>query len=128
MRRLLPRVHGTMTPMATDWRADVLARVRTLIEQADPEIVEERKWVKPTNPDGVPTWSHDGIVCTGETYKDHVKLTFMKGAQVPDRSKLFNASLDGNARRAIDVREGDKLDSKAFKALVKAAVAHNGSK
>lgn len=117
-----------MTKATTDWRADTLERVRKLIEQADPEVVEERKWMKPSNPDGVPTWSHDGIICTGETYKDYVKLTFAKGAALDDPAKLFNASLEGNARRAIDIRQGDKLDAKAFKALIKSAVALNESK
>ena len=108
-----------------DWRSDMLSRIRKLIEQADPEAVEERKWVKPTNPEGVPTWYHDGLICTGETYKDHVKVTFAKGASLEDPSRLFNASLEGNARRAIDLQEGDKLDEKAFKALIRQAVALN---
>jgi len=103
----------------------MLSRIRKLIEQADPEAVEERKWVKPTNPEGVPTWYHDGLICTGETYKDHVKVTFAKGASLEDPSRLFNASLEGNARRAIDLQEGDKLDEKAFKALIRQAVALN---
>lgn len=111
-----------------DWRDETLQRVRDLIEKAVPGVVEEAKWVKPTNPAGVPTWSLGGIICTGETYKDHVKLTFMKGASVPDPTGLFNASLDGNARRAIDIREGDKLPATAFKALVKAAAALNEGK
>ena len=110
---------------SSDWRADTLERMRALILQADPEMVEEAKWVKPTNPAGVPTWSHDGIVCTGETYTSYVKLTFMKGASLPDPKGLFNASLEGNARRAIDIHEGDTVDAAAFKALVKAAVALN---
>lgn len=93
--------------------------------QADPEAVEERKWVKPSNPDGVPVWSHDGIICTGEVYRDHVKLTFAKGASLKDPSHLFNASLEGGLRRAIDVHEGETTDEKAFKALVREAVAVN---
>lgn len=108
-----------------DWRGKTLARVRALIRQADPEVVEERKWKKPSNPAGVPVWSHHGIICTGETYKDHVKLTFLKGAALDDPSGLFNASLEGNARRAIDIGEGDTIDEEAFKALVRAAVARN---
>jgi hypothetical protein len=113
--------------VTTDWRDTLLSRVRTLIEQADPEIVEERKWRKASNPDGVPVWSHDGIVCTGETYKDKVKLTFMQGASLPDPSGLFNASLDGGTRRAIDFSEGDEIDERALKALIKAAVKLNTS-
>jgi hypothetical protein len=111
-----------------DWRRETLARVRTLIREADPEAVEERKWKKPSNPAGVPVWSHDGIVCTGETYKDKVKLTFAKGASLKDPSGLFNSSLEGNLRRAIDIREGDKIDEKALKTLIRAAVALNTSK
>ena len=109
-----------------DWREDTLARMRALILEADPEMTEERKWIKPTNPSGVPVWSHDGIVCTGETYKNIVKLTFARGASLPDPSRLFNPSLEGNTRRAIDIHEGEKVDARAFKALVKAAVAQNG--
>ena len=111
-----------------DWRGATLARMRALIKAADPDIVEEVKWRKPSNPNGVPVWEHDGIVCTGETYKAVVKLTFAKGAALDDPAKLFNSSLDGNARRAIDIREGDTLDEKAFKALIRAAVALNTSK
>lgn len=112
-----------------DWRAEVLSRVRTLIQQADPDVVEEVKWRKPSNGMvGVPVWSHDGIICTGETYKAAVKLTFMKGASLEDPAGLFNSSLDGNARRAIDLHEGDKINEKAFKALIRAAVALNTSK
>src|SRR5258708_39429819 len=107
-----------------DWRGKTLAKVREIIHQADPEIVEEWKWAKATSP-GVPVWSHGGIVCTGETYKDHVKMTFAKGAALPDPSGLFNSSLDGNVRRAIDIREGDKLDAAALKDLIRAAVALN---
>jgi len=108
-----------------DWRHRTLAHVRSLIERADPAIVEERKWQKPTNPAGVPVWSRDGIICTGETYRAKVKLTFMRGAALDDPHGLFNASLDGTARRAIDLREGDTLDEEAFVALVHAAVALN---
>jgi hypothetical protein len=111
--------------MTADWREQTLAEIRRLIKQADPDIVEERKWAKRTNPSGVPVWSHDGIVCTGETYKAVVKLTFMRGAALKDPDGLFNSSLDGKTRRAIDIREGEKLDAKAFKALIKAAVAEN---
>ena len=111
-----------------DWRAETLAKVRRLIEEADPDIVEERKWAKPSNPAGVPTWSHGGIVCTGETYKDKVKLTFANGAALADPARLFNSSLEGSTRRAIDIHEGDTLDAEAFKALVREAVAHNVAK
>jgi len=107
-----------------DWRGKTLAKVREIIHQADPEIVEEWKWVKATNP-GTPVWSHDGIVCTGETYKNVVKMTFAKGAALKDPSGLFNSSLEGNVRRAIDVHEGDKLDEAALKDLIRAAVALN---
>ena len=108
-----------------DWREETLARMRALILEADPEITEERKWKKPSNAMGVPVWSHNGIVCTGETYKNAVKLTFAQGASLPDPSGLFNASLEGNMRRAIDLHEGEKIDARAFKTLVKAAVAQN---
>ena len=107
-----------------DWRGKTLAKVRELLHDADPEIVEEWKWVKPTNP-GTPVWSHGGIVCTGETYKNIVKMTFAKGAALKDPSGLFNSSLDGNVRRAIDIHEGDKVDAAALKALIRAAVALN---
>ena len=110
-----------------DWRGEMLARVRDLIKQADPDVVEEIKWRKPTNPSGVPVWSHGGIICTGETYKDKVKLTFAHGAALADPSGVFNASLDGNTRRAIDLREGDAIDEEALKALVRAAVSLNES-
>jgi hypothetical protein len=109
-----------------DWRGETLSRMRKLIKQADPDVVEEVKWVKPTNP-GTPTWSHDGIICTGETYKSVVKLTFAKGASLKDPAKLFNSSLEGNTRRAIDIHEGEKVDAGAFKALIRAAVALNTS-
>ena len=116
------------SPEPSDWRGEMLARIRTLIKQADPEVVEEVKWRKPSNAMlGVPVWEHAGIVCTGETYKAAVKLTFAKGAALKDPAGLFNASLDGNARRAIDIHEGDKIDEKAFKALIRAAVALNTS-
>ena len=107
-----------------DWRGKTLAKVRKLIHEADPEIVEEWKWVKPTNP-GTPVWSHSGIVCTGETYKNVVKMTFPKGAALQDPSGLFNSSLEGNVRRAIDIHEGDKIDEAALKDLIRAAVALN---
>ena len=108
-----------------DWRSETLEKVRKLIHEADPEAVEDRKWKKPSNPAGVPTWSHAGLICTGETYKDKVKLTFAKGASLEDPSGLFNSSLEGNVRRALDIREGEQIDGKAFKALVRAAVALN---
>ena len=107
-----------------DWRGETLRRMRTLIKEADPDIVEEWKWVKATNP-GTPVWSHDGIICTGESYKSTVKLTFAKGASLKDPAKLFNSSLDGNLRRAIDIHEGETVDASAFKALIRAAVALN---
>ena len=116
------------TEQPTDWRGETLARVRSLIKQAEPEAVEEVKWRKPSNPAGVPVWSRDGMICTGETYKDKVKLTFAKGASLDDPSGLFNSSLDGNSRPAIDIREGDEIDEDAFKSLVRAAAALNGSK
>jgi len=110
-----------------DWRGETLARVRALIKEADPEVVEEVKWRKPSSPGGVPVWSHDGLICTGETYKDKVKLTFAKGASLEDPAGLFNSSLEGNTRRAIDLREGDEIDQKALKELIRAAVALNAS-
>lgn len=108
-----------------DWRGETLGRMRTLIKEADRDVVEEVKWVKPTNPAGVPTWSHDGMICTGEVYKAYVKLTFMQGAALEDPTGLFNAGFGGGTRRAIDIKEGDEVDAKAFRALVKAAVARN---
>lgn len=105
-----------------DWRGETLSQLRTLVKQADPEVVEEWKWR------GVPVWYHDGMICTGETYKEVVKMTFAKGASLSDPKELFNSSLDGNTRRAIDFREGDKIDKNALKALVRAAVTLNGSK
>jgi hypothetical protein len=108
-----------------DWRVAMLARIRKLIKAADPDIVEEVKWKKPSNPGGVPVWSHDGIVCTGETYKDKVKVTFANGAKLKDPAKLFNSSLEGATRRAIDFAEGNKINERAFTALVRAAVEFN---
>lgn len=113
---------------ASGWRRQTLARVRALIEDAAPDAVEEAKWKKAANPAGVPTWSQNGIICTGETYKDKIKLTFAKGAALDDPAGLFNSSLDGGTRRAIDIHEGDKINEKALKALIKAAVAANASK
>ena len=107
------------------WRSETLAEVRRLIHEADPHIMEECKWVKPSNPLGVPVWSHAGTVCTGEAYKQVVKLTFARGASLADPGELFNSSLEGNTRRAIDIREGEVLDARAFKALIQAAVAEN---
>lgn len=107
-----------------DWRGKTLEKVRRIIMSADPDIIEEWKWVKPTNP-GVPVWSHTGIICTGETYKDKVKLTFAKGASLKDPARLFNSSLDGNVRRAIDIHEGEKINEGALKNLVRAAVMLN---
>ncbi|HYD16119.1 MAG TPA: DUF1801 domain-containing protein [Hyphomicrobium sp.] len=109
----------------SDWRGEMLARVRGIIKRADPDVVEEVKWRKPSNPRGVPVWERDGIICTGETYKAVVKLTFAKGASLKDPSGLFNSSLEGSTRRAIDIREGDKIDEKALVALIRAAVALN---
>ena len=112
-------------PSHADWRAELIAQVRALIADAAPQAAEERKWRKPSNPAGVPVWSDHGIICTGETYQDKVKLTFPKGASMEDPHRLFNASLDGNARRAIDLKQSDTLDPRAFKELVVAAVALN---
>lgn len=108
-----------------DWRGERLARLRALIRQADPRVVEEMKWAKPSRPAGVPVWSHDGILCTGETYKDKLKLTFARGAALPDPGRLFNASLDAGTRRAIDIHEDTAMDDRAFQALIQAAVAFN---
>ena len=110
-----------------DWRGEMLSRLRALVKQADPEVVEEWKWAKATSP-GTPVWSHDGIICTGETYKSVVKMTFAKGASLEDPSGLFNSSLEGNVRRAIDFHEGDRIDEKALEALIRAAVALNTSR
>jgi hypothetical protein len=138
-RRTMPRPDGSLTPNSAsqiigqhlrdldDWRGAVLQRVRELIHEADPEVVEEWKWKKATSP-GTPVWSHDGGICTGETYKQVVKLTFFHGASLKDPTRLFNASLEGKTRRAIDIREGDEIDESAFKKLVRAAVAFNGAK
>jgi hypothetical protein len=112
----------------SDWRGKTLARVRALIKEADPDVIEEVKWRKPSNPRGVPVWEHDGLICTGETYKAVVKLTFAQGAALADPSGLFNSSLEGNVRRAIDFREGDRIDETAFKALIRVAVALNTEK
>jgi hypothetical protein len=111
-----------------DWRRELLTRLRQLIHEADPEVAEEVKWRKASNPLGVPTWSHAGILCTGETYRDKVKLTFARGAALEDPSGLFNSSLDGGTRRAIDIREGGMIDGAAFKALIREAVALNVSR
>jgi hypothetical protein len=110
-----------------DWRDEMLSRLRVLIKEADPEVVEEMKWKKASQPDGVPVWSHDGMICTGETYKTAVKLTFAKGASLEDPTGLFNASLEGNTRRAIDIHEGEAIDEDAFKDLIGAAVRLNQS-
>jgi hypothetical protein len=116
------------TSKAVDWREETLDRIRELILEADPEMIEERKWRKPSNGmAGVPVWSHNGIVCTGETYKDYVKMTFAKGAFVKDASGLFNSSLEGNLRRAIDFHQNDKINEKALKALIQAAVKLNAA-
>jgi hypothetical protein len=109
-----------------DWRGKTLGRMRKLIKEADPDVVEEWKWVKPKSP-GTPVWSHDGIICTGESYKSVVKLTFAKGASLKDPARLFNSSLDGNVRRAIDIHEGEEVDESAFKTLVRQAAAFNSS-
>ena len=111
-----------------DWRGATLARLRRLIRESDADIVEEVKWRKPSNPAGVPVWEHGGLICTGETYKDKVKLTFARGALLDDPSGLFNASLEGGTRRAIDLREGEEIDERGFKALVREAIALNVSK
>ncbi|MBV8864239.1 MAG: DUF1801 domain-containing protein [Acidobacteriaceae bacterium] len=129
MKRPIPSASGSASidekiKELGDWRGKMLAKVRDIIHEADPEIVEEWKWVKPTTP-GTPVWSHGGIVCTGETYKNIVKMTFAKGAALEDPSALFNSSLDGNVRRAIDIHEGDKIDEAALKDLIRAAVALN---
>ena len=120
-------LHGNKPANLADWREVTLARMRVLILEADPEMTEERKWIKPSNPAGVPVWSHDGIICTGETYARVVKLTFAKGAALEDPTCLFNSSLDGNVRRAIDIRAGEHVDEVAFKALIHRAVAINSS-
>ena len=119
-----PAVIDARIKKLKDWRGKMLAKVREIVRAADPEIIEEWKWAKATSP-GVPVWSHGGIVCTGETYKDHVKMTFPRGAALKDPAGLFNSSLDGNVRRAIDIHEGDKIDEAALKELIRAAVALN---
>ena len=108
-----------------DWRGKTLSKIRNLIKQADPDVIEEVKWRKASNPLGVPTWSHEGIICTGETYRDKIKLTFARGAALPDPAELFNSSLDGNTRRAIDILEEQQIDEAAFTSLVRAAVKLN---
>ncbi len=118
------RIDRTLAELG-DWRGEALSRMRQLIREADPDVVEEVKWVKPSNPAGVPTWTHDGIICTGESYKSSVKLTFANGAALDDPSGLFNSSLGGNTRRAIDLHEGQEVDVRAFKALIGAAVDLN---
>jgi len=110
-----------------DWQGETLSKMRDLIQEADPDVVEELKWKKAATPSGVPVWSHDGIICTGESYKAAVKLTFAKGASLPDPKKLFNSSLEGNTRRAIDIHEGEKVNATAFKALIRAAVKLNSA-
>ncbi|MGD9920407.1 MAG: DUF1801 domain-containing protein [Pseudorhodoplanes sp.] len=112
----------------SDWRGEMLARVRKLIREACPDVVEDVKWRKPSNPAGVPVWEHNGLICTGESYRDKVKLTFAKGAALLDPDGLFNASLDGNLRRAIDIHEGETINATAFKALIRSAVALNASR
>ena len=119
--------HSQPTEAAGDWRGVMLSRLRVLIMEAVPEMTEERKWIKPSNPAGVPTFSRNGLVCTGETYKSVVKLTFAKGASLEDPSGVFNSSLEGNTRRAIDFREGDEVDEDALRALIRAAAALNSS-
>jgi hypothetical protein len=121
----LPQQADARIQELSDWRVEMLVRIRMLIKQADPDVVEEVKWRKPSNPAGVPVWSHDGIICTGEMYKNVVKMTFAKGAALKDPSRLFNSSLEGNTRRAIDFHEGDEIDEEAIQALVRAAVALN---
>ena len=118
--------NSTKPAEPSDWRGEALSRIRRLIKEADPEIVEERKWKKPTNPAGIPVWYHDGIICTGETYKDHLRLTFADGAALKDPIGLFNANLQG-VTRAIVIYDGDKIDGDAFKALIRAAAARNES-
>ena len=112
----------------SDWRSETLAHLRALIKAADPDVTEDVKWRKPSNPAGVPVWEHAGLICTGETYKDKVKLTFAQGASLDDPAGLFNASLDGGTRRAIDLHEGAKIDEKAFKALIREAVQLNAAR
>lgn len=120
------RIDRTIAELG-DWRGETLSRMRELIKEAAPDVVEEVKWVKPSNPGGVPTWSHDGIICTGEAYKSTVKLAFANGASLEDPAELFNSSLGGSTRRAIDIHEGETIDARAFKALIRAAVDLNTS-
>lgn len=120
-----PELIDVMIEGLRDWRGEMLARVRGLIHEAEPDVVETVKWRKPSNPDGVPVWEYDGMICTGEIYKDKVKVTFAQGAALEDPSGMYNASLTGGTRRAIDLREGDTLDTEAFRDLITAAVAHN---
>ncbi len=122
------RTSGTQSGRLGDWRSRTLAHMRALIQQAAPDAIEESKWKKVSNPAGVPVWSQNGIICTGETYRDKVKLTFANGAALKDPAGLFNSSMEGNARRAIDIHEGEAIDEEAFKTLVRAAVAHNTSR
>jgi hypothetical protein len=134
MKRTQPRPEGATASRLMsqriaqlgDWRGETLRQIRALIQEADPDVVEEWKWVKPTNP-GTPVWSHEGIICTGETYKSVVKMTFARGASLRDPAGLFNSSLEGRTRRAIDIHEGDTIDTRAIKALIRAAVALNVS-
>lgn len=126
-RKAAPKKAAPAKP-ASDWRAGILARARQLIHEVDPKITVSNKWAKASNPAGVPTWERDGIICTGETYKDKVKFTFARGGALPDPSRLFNASLDAGTRRAIDLHAGDTLNEKAFKALIKAAADLNTAK
>lgn len=121
------RIDARLTDL-TDWRGAALTRLRALIHEADPQVEETVKWVKPTNPHGVPVWEHAGILCTGEVYKGYVKLTFANGAALPDPAGLFNAGLDGGTRRAINLKEGEDIDPQAFRTLIEAAVAHNLAK
>jgi hypothetical protein len=118
---------GTPTPGRPDWRQAALSRIRRLILEADPGSVEERKWRRPTNPEGVPVWSHDGILCTGETYKSHVRLTFAEGASLPDPDGLFNSGFEGKVVRAIVIREGEEIDGERFKALIRAGAKRNAA-
>ena len=120
-------IESRMQKLEGDWRGEMLSRLRILIKQADPEAVEEAKWIKPTNPLGTPTWSHGGVICTIETYKNHVKMTFPMGASLDDPSSVFNASLDSRYWRAIDLHEGDKINEEALKTLIRAAAALNTS-
>lgn len=124
-QRSSPRRNDKADDVRRDWRLETLDRVRTLISKADPAMIEEVKWRKPTRPEGVSVWSHAGIICTGETYRDKVKITFAKGALIDDPAGLFNSSLEGSTRRAIDLREGDKIDGRGLQALIRAAAAVN---